>query len=626
MLLAASTVAVAMLGLYACGITYVGLLGLAAVFGVLTAAAGAVTLVPALLGLAGRRIDRYKTRRTPVAETGSAGDGWHRYAAAIGRRPWLFLGAGLAILCVLAIPLLSMQTGHVGDGADPGGYTDKQAYDLITEGFGPGYNGPFTIVVDVGHGASADTSLASHLQSDLAATSGVAKATPLTPTPDGALLVGTVIPSTGPQDRATTTLYNTLVNTTLPDALQGTGDQGYVTGLQAAQTEFDQIVTGRLPVIIAVVIGVAVFLSFVTSTNVVIKQLSAGLAASILIDATIVRLLLVPSVMYLLGTASWWLPKWLGRLLPRIAVQGAPEPPPAAGPDHREARAHARSGRDVTACRLTPAGGSCRGCRTPGPAAVGRARVRVAAMLRSGTHCCRCRPGQAALEETLMEVTLDAADDRTPATNGKLAAAPLVTRRTRRVTAAEHPRPQLRGRSLWGTSSAEPPPAHRRGGGGVQRIVLHRRDQAERAGSAGQRRQPVRGDGPRHHADRHGAGDPGAVRVRGVHRLVAESAGKCGHSSSLRRRRRIPNGRNPSPNCARTARRSLAPVPAGYELLDLCFASRSPRHRQTARRPGAGRRCPRRLARGRSRPGWTGSAGQAGLTPCATHLRSGSPG
>lgn len=66
--------------------------------------------------------------------------------------------------------------------------------------------------------------------------------------------------------------------------------------------------------------------------------------------------------------------------------------------------------------------------------------------------------------------------------------------------------------------------------------------------------------------------------------------------------------------------------PAGYELLDLCFASRPPRHRQTARRPGAGRRCPRRLARGRSRPGWTGSAGQAGLTPCATHLRSGSPG
>jgi putative drug exporter of the RND superfamily len=450
-LLAASTVAVALLGLYACGITYVGLLGLAAVFGVVTAAAGAVTLVPALLGLSGRRIDKYKTRQTPVAETGSAGDGWHRYAAAIGRRPWLFLGAGLAILCLLAIPLLSMQTGHVGDGADPASYTDKQAYDLISEGFGPGYNGPFTIVVDVGHGASAAASatgsLATQLQHDLASTTGVAKVTPFTPTPDGALLTGTVIPTTGPQDQATTTLYNTLVNTTLPQALHGTGYQGYVTGLQAAQTQFDQLVTGRLPIIIGVVIAVAfllimtafrslalavkaavlnlfsiaaaygvvvavfqfgwgrgllgisqnvpveayvpmimfaivfglsmdyevfllsrvketwdrtrdhheavaaglastgrvitcaalimiaVFISFVTSTNVVIKQLSVGLAASILIDATVVRLLLVPAVMYLLGKASWWLPRWLARLLPRLDVEGTPEPPAVSSAD-----------------------------------------------------------------------------------------------------------------------------------------------------------------------------------------------------------------------------------------------------------------------------------------------------
>jgi RND superfamily putative drug exporter len=444
-LVAGSTVAVALLGLYASGVTYVGLLGLAAVFGVVTAAADAVTLVPACLGLAGRRIDKYKTRRAPAAETGSAGDGWHRYAAAIGRRPWLFLGAGLAVLCVLAIPLLSMQTGHIGDGADPASYTDKQAYDLITQGFGPGYNGPFTIVVDVGHGASGDSSLASHLQSDLASTSGVAKASPLTATPDGALLTGTVIPSTGPQDQATEALHNTLVNTTLPQALKGTGYQGYVTGLQAAQTEFDQIVTSRLPYIIAVVIAVAfllimiafrslplavkaavlnlfsiaaaygvvvavfqfgwgrsllgisqnvpveayvpmimfaivfglsmdyevfllsrvkeawdrtrdhheavatglastgrvitcaalimiaVFISFVTSTNVVIKQLSVGLAASILIDATVVRLLLVPAVMDLLGTASWWLPTWLGHILPRIDVERAPEPSTAPG-------------------------------------------------------------------------------------------------------------------------------------------------------------------------------------------------------------------------------------------------------------------------------------------------------
>src|SRR6202042_1451403 len=94
-LVAASTVAVAMLGLYASGITFIGLLGLAAVFSVITAAIGAVTLVPALLGLFGRRIDRFKVKRVPVAETGSAGDGWHRYAALIGRVPWVFLVGGL---------------------------------------------------------------------------------------------------------------------------------------------------------------------------------------------------------------------------------------------------------------------------------------------------------------------------------------------------------------------------------------------------------------------------------------------------------------------------------------------------------------------------------------------------
>jgi putative drug exporter of the RND superfamily len=450
-LVAAATVSVAMLGLYASGITFVGLLGLAAVFGVFTAAVGAVTLVPALLGLAGRNIDRFKTRKTPVAERGSSGDSWHRYAATIGRHPWLFLLGGLSVLCVLAIPLLSIQTGHVGDGADPTSYTDRQAYDLISEGFGPGYNGPFTIVIDTGSNASADTSLASSVQSALASTSGVAKATPLSPTPDGVLLTGTVIPTTSPQDQATTNLYNTLVDTTLPQALKGTGYQGYVTGGQALQIQFDQKVIDQLPIIIGVVIGVAfllimtafrspllalkaavlnlfsiaaaygvvvatfqfgwgrsilgvnedvpieayvpmimfaivfglsmdyevfllsrvkeawhrtgdhhlavamgleetgrviscaalimiaVFVSFVTNNQVVIKQLSIGLAASILIDATVVRLMLVPAVMYLFGTRSWWIPRWLDRLLPRIDVEGGHEPVTPAGQGSKSA-------------------------------------------------------------------------------------------------------------------------------------------------------------------------------------------------------------------------------------------------------------------------------------------------
>ncbi len=151
---AASTVSLAMIGLYASGVTFIGLLGLAAVFGVLTAALGAITLVPAFLGLCARRIDTIRVRRT-VAEAGADGDGWHRYAAAIGRHPWSYLSAGVIVLALIASPVLVMQTGHVGDGAGPAGYTSRQAYDTLARGFGPGVNGSFTIVVARGDATGA---------------------------------------------------------------------------------------------------------------------------------------------------------------------------------------------------------------------------------------------------------------------------------------------------------------------------------------------------------------------------------------------------------------------------------------------------------------------------------------
>jgi putative drug exporter of the RND superfamily len=180
-LIAAATVSIALLGLYASGITFIGQLGFAAVFTVVVAAAGALTLVPAGLGLIGRQIDRYTVRR-PMAEapapqagspgSGSAstsgagggsarrkgsgsGDGWQRYAAQVQHRPWAFLAGGLALLAVLTIPLLSIRLGHVDNGADPTSFTDRRAYDLIGQGFGPGANGRFTIVVDLAHSSTS---------------------------------------------------------------------------------------------------------------------------------------------------------------------------------------------------------------------------------------------------------------------------------------------------------------------------------------------------------------------------------------------------------------------------------------------------------------------------------------
>jgi RND superfamily putative drug exporter len=440
-LVAATTVSIALLGLFASGITFLGMLGFAAVFGVVCAAAGAVTLVPAALGLLGRNIDRVRVTRRPVAETGRDGDWWHRYAAGVGRRPWLFLAAGIVILGVLAVPLFSIRLGHVDDGADPASYTDKRAYDLIAQGFGPGANGPFTIVVQLPAGTPATSSsgqaLAQKVGSALASTPGVAHTTPLQPTKDGALLVGNAVPTTSPQAAATTSLFHHLYDTTLPSALQGSGAKGYVTGATASYIEFAASLAATLPIIIAVVVACAfllimtafrslllavkaavlnlisisaaygvivavfqwgwgrqllgvsgtvpiesyvpvfmfaivfglsmdyeifllsrvkehwdetgdqhlavarglsstgrvitcaalimasVFLAFVASGDVVIKQLAVGLSASVVLDATIVRLLLVPAVMYLLGRSSWWLPGWLDRLLPHLDVEPA---------------------------------------------------------------------------------------------------------------------------------------------------------------------------------------------------------------------------------------------------------------------------------------------------------------
>ncbi len=431
---AASTVAVAMLGLYGSGLSFIGLLGLAAVFAIIVAALGAVTLVPAALVLAGRRLDRYRVRRT-VAEATRADDGWHRYAALVGRHPWRALALGVAAVALIALPVLSLQLGHVGNGADPTSFTDRRAYDLLARGFGPGINGPLTVVVDTrGHAAPASRPAA--VARALAATPDVAAVTALRPSPDGRLFVATVIPATDPATAASTALFSTLVDTTLPRALAGTGWHGYVTGPTALQDEFDSIVSSRTPLIMLLVIAVAfvliasafrslvlaleaavlnllsigaaygvlvavfqwgwghtwlglpasvpieayvpmimfaivfglsmdyevfllsriheawlrggdngqavaeglartgrvigaaalimvsVFLSFVSSPLVVVKQLAIGLSAAVLLDATIVRLVLVPAAMFLLGERNWWLPRWLDRVLPRVRLDG----------------------------------------------------------------------------------------------------------------------------------------------------------------------------------------------------------------------------------------------------------------------------------------------------------------
>ncbi|MFF3694452.1 MMPL family transporter [Streptomyces sp. NPDC002221] len=443
-LVAAATVAMALAGLYVSGMGFIGTLGAAAGLTVIVAAAASVTLTPALLGLLGRRIDRLHVRR-PVAEPTGTDDVWHRWAARVGRSPWLFLAAGLIVLGVLAIPVGSLHLGHIDAGAQPTSTTDRRAYDLISQGFGPGANGPITVVTKLDDQQAADPSksqaLATTLQHDLTAVPGVASVTPPQPTPNHALLVSTVTPDTGPQDRATTDLIHTLQDHTVPDALSGTGATGYVTGPTVSGQTFTDTLVAKLPLIIGVVVAAAfvlllcvfrsplvalkaavlnlfsiaaaygvvvavfqwgwggsllgvgekvpiesyvpmmmfaiifglsmdyevfllariretwlhggdnhlsvatglaatarvitcaalimtsVFLAFMLSPNVVVKMLALGLGVSVIVDATVVRLLLVPATMYLFGRANWWIPAWLDRRLPRLDPEGPAQHP-----------------------------------------------------------------------------------------------------------------------------------------------------------------------------------------------------------------------------------------------------------------------------------------------------------
>ena len=441
-IIAGCTVVIAVLGLFLTGLPYMYGVAISASLAVLVVMLAAVTLLPALLSYLGPNVDRL---RIPFLGRGlkSEGNGESpaaRWSHAVQRRPWTAVIVATAILLALAAPALGMRLGFPDAGNDRPGTMTREAYDLLSEGFGPGANGPLVVVAELpDRSAAGDVdALAAQLRGE----EGVAFVPDPVINNSGTAALLTVIPTTSPQDEATQDLVKSMRGTVIPEALAGTGVTAEVGGVTAALEDQSTYIVDRIPWFIAGVVGlsfllllvafhsplislkagimnllsvsaaygvmtlvaqggavgeligidhevpiapfmpvmmfailfglsmdyevflisrireeylkdgdtrravadglaktarvitaaaaimVVVFLAFVASPEVFLKLFGIGLASAIFLDATVVRMVLVPAVMQLLGSRNWWIPDWLERALPRIDVERR-EPAPA---------------------------------------------------------------------------------------------------------------------------------------------------------------------------------------------------------------------------------------------------------------------------------------------------------
>jgi RND superfamily putative drug exporter len=457
-LFAGIIVCIALLGMFALGVSFLYGLAVAAAIGVAFTMTAALTLLPALLGFIGPRVLSRRQKRKLAADgprvVGAGGRGfWARWAGFVSRRPVIPALVALALIALLAAPFFSLRLGTTDQGNDPVGSTTRTAYDMLAQGFGPGFNGPLLLVA-VEHGAY-DTAALDRLVSSVTAQPDVAAVTPPRTPPakaDTTVTLINVYPKSAPQALATTDLIDHLRTTTIPAAVAGTGVTVDVGGTTAIFVDFAHVLGQKLPLFIGLVVvlsclllavvfrslvipvtaavmnllsigaafgilvavfqhgtlgglfgvnrpgpieaflpvmmfailfglsmdyevflisriheewlksgdnrtavrrGLAatgktitaaalimilVFGSFMLGAQRVIQEFGLGLAAGILVDAVIIRMAIVPAVMFLLGRSNWWFPKSVDRILPRLSidpdtVEDTPTPGTATSPE-----------------------------------------------------------------------------------------------------------------------------------------------------------------------------------------------------------------------------------------------------------------------------------------------------
>jgi RND superfamily putative drug exporter len=506
-LFAGATVVIALLGMMLLGISFLYGVAISASIGVLLVMLGSLTLLPALLTFAGRRLVRpsRRARRRGATTARAPGTGaWLRWSAVVQRRPWTIALSATLVMLLIAAPAMALRLGSSDASNDPHSYTTYRAYQLLAEGFGQGFNGPLTVVVQLPYYAgpvlrgtatatppkttprttppgatpptgrnytpgppesstlqapslqapnevvSASAATLSRLHSALAATPGVASVNPPRLNPAGDVATISVYPSSSPQAYATTQLVEHLRATTIPPVAASTGMRVYVGGVTAGAVDFANVLGEKLPLFIGVVvllsalllmvvfrslvipvqaafmnllsigaslgvivavfqwgwlqglmgidkgpiesfipvmlfaivfglsmdyevflvsriherwahghdsrravgqglaltgrvvtaaaaIMVCVFLSFMLGEERVIKEFGLSLASAVFLDAVVVRCLLLPAVLSILGDVTWQLPAWLARPLPRLNIEGSPATLAAAAAQAQEA-------------------------------------------------------------------------------------------------------------------------------------------------------------------------------------------------------------------------------------------------------------------------------------------------
>ncbi|MEV0094045.1 MMPL family transporter [Streptomyces sp. NPDC050738] len=433
---AGATVCIALLGMLILRLSFLNGVAIAASLTVVLTVAASVTLLPALLSYIGMRALSRRERREltengprPEVPTGLAA----RWSVFVERHPKLLGALAVVVMLGLAVPTLGLHLGTSDQGNNPASSTTRQAYDLLAKGFGPGVNGPLTLVAEMD--GAADRLAMDQLPEQLRATEGVASVSSITYNGSGDTAVLTVVPDSSPQSQQTSDLVQHLRTDVLPKAGSGTSLDVHVGGVTASYDDFADVIVGKLPLFVgsvialgcvllllafrsvgiplkaaamnvaavasafgivvavfqwgwgsellglgsagpiepflpvimvsvlfglsmdyqvflvsrmyeewletgdnrravrvglaetsrvinsAAVIMISVFLAFVLSGERVIAMFGIGLAAAVALDAFILRTLLVPALMHLLGGANWWLPGWLDRRLPRISIE-----------------------------------------------------------------------------------------------------------------------------------------------------------------------------------------------------------------------------------------------------------------------------------------------------------------